>query len=294
MSTVARSVDNPSLVGSAREAARRAEARAGVSIAPILTLEEIRAAAELWRRLWERRGEPPVGSDLLRALAHGGNYLAGAYADGRMVGALLGFFSGQDRPDQLHSHILGVEPLARSRGVGFALKVHQRMWALERNLKTVTWTFDPLVRANGYFNVTKLGARGVEYLVNFYGDMDDSINGGDETDRILLHWDLENPAVRSLAAGETAIVDLDPLIGRLSAGLDPNDLPGVPAGDADFVLCQTPVDIVALRQNDPRLAREWRMMVRAVVSGAMARGLRLSAMTRSGCYVLTRPPAGRG
>ena len=34
-----------------------------------------------------------------------------------------------------------------------------------------------------------------EYLPNFYGGMHDGINGGDESDRLLVHWDLASPDV---------------------------------------------------------------------------------------------------
>ncbi|WP_406315518.1 hypothetical protein [Streptomyces sp. NBC_00118] len=40
----------------------------------------------------------------------------------------------------------------------------------------------------------KLGARPEEYLQSFYGAMDDAINGGDESDRVLTAWDLTAPA----------------------------------------------------------------------------------------------------
>ena len=49
-------------------------------------------------------------------------------------------------------------------------------WALERGLSEVTWTFDPLVRRNAWFNIEVLGGHITEYVPNFYGTMSDSIN----------------------------------------------------------------------------------------------------------------------
>ena len=43
-----------------------------------------------------------------------------------------------------------------------------------------------------------------EYLPNFYGGMHDGINGSDETDRLLVHWDLASPAVAAASAGRLA------------------------------------------------------------------------------------------
>ncbi|MFF5213377.1 hypothetical protein [Streptosporangium sp. NPDC000396] len=37
---------------------------------------------------------------------------------------------------------------------------------------------------NAHFNLAKLGASATEYTVDFYGQIDDGINGHDETDRL--------------------------------------------------------------------------------------------------------------
>ena len=66
----------------------------------------------------------------------------------------------------------------------------------------IAWTYDPLIRRNAYFNLVKLGARPVEYLRNFYGTMDDAINGGTETDRMLVHWDLRSDLAVAACAGQ--------------------------------------------------------------------------------------------
>ncbi len=69
----------------------------------------------------------------------------------------------------LHSHMAAVLPQAADRGIGTALKLHQRAWALRHEIDRIVWTFDPLVRRNARLNLTKLGGVGVEYLVDFYG-----------------------------------------------------------------------------------------------------------------------------
>src|SRR5207249_4797793 len=130
-----------------------------------------------------------------------------------------GFFGGERGVDHLHSHILGVEDPARAGGVGFALKLHQRAWALDHGLHRVTWTYDPLVRANGYFNMAKLGALGSQYLVNFYGAMDDSINSGDQSDRILITWNLGEARVERACAGALPPLDFDDLVRRGAVAL---------------------------------------------------------------------------
>ena len=93
----------------------------------------------------------------------------------------------------MHSHITGVLPGLQSHGLGRVLKQHQREWAFARDVGHITWTFDPLVARNAHFNLRVLGARVTEYLVNHYGPMDDGVNRGDETDRVMVSWALAAP-----------------------------------------------------------------------------------------------------
>jgi GNAT superfamily N-acetyltransferase len=145
--------------------------------------------------------------NLLRALAHVGNYAVGLYAvptEGdpsaeRMIGASVGFFAAPD-DRSLHSHITGIVGDHRGRGLGRLLKQHQREWALARGVHRITWTFDPLVARNASFNLRVLGARVGEYYVDHYGAMDDGVNRGDESDRIFAVWDLDAPAARRPSA----------------------------------------------------------------------------------------------
>ena len=279
----------------AHAAAERAADRAGVRIAMPLELDELARAAAVWQRVWSPEGEPLVPAEMLRALTHAGNYLSVAHAGGESVGALLGFFGGHDRVDRMHSHILGVDPGAQLHGVGFALKLHQRAWALQRGIAQMSWTYDPLVRRNGHFNLVKLGARGTDYLVDFYGAMPDAINGGDHTDRILVEWDLtadvahagtDHAAVESveawIARGAAVVLDI-----RADEAPAPRDGSAAVA-DAPILLCATPPDIVEIRQRDLECAHRWRAAVREVMTGAMQRGFRLVAMARGGWYVLAR------
>src|SRR5262249_42274544 len=132
----------------------------------------------------------------------------------------VGFFAPPAH-QALHSHVAGIDERMRGHSVGFALKLHQRAWALLRGVVEIEWTFDPLVRRNAHFNLGKLAADAVEYLPNFYGRMDDGINGADDTDRLLVSWRLGAPEVAracgsmhrvgnaAAARAEGAVVGLD-------------------------------------------------------------------------------------
>lgn len=232
--------------------------------------------------VWGRPGEPPIGSDILKALAHSGNYVAGVYVAGTLAGGLVGWFGGMPPGElHLHSHILGVVPGSGTSGLGFELKQHQRRWCLERGVAVIEWTTDPLVRRNAYFNLTKLGARANRYLVNVYGEMTDGINAGEESDRLLITWHLDavpgqEPQLDELRLGGAVAV--------LSVG-DAGE-PVSTAAASRVLLCQVPEDIVALRRTDPSLAREWRMALRRAFTRALADGYEVAGATRSGWYVL--------
>lgn len=226
---------------------------------------------------------------MFRALTHAGNYAAGAYVDGAMVGAILGFLGLHDGEVVLHSHIMGFLPEARGRGMGFALKLDQRAWALERGITQISWTFDPLVRANAYFNLTKLGAEAAAYYPDFYGAMQDEINGGGQTDRLLATWSLTSERAVAACEGRPLALDRD-LATYASLLEDVDGRPVLHRGEGPSIRCQMPGDIVSVRRDEPAAASDWRHALRVTLGAAMRDGYTVSGVTRSGWYVLDADP----
>lgn len=173
-------------------AAGAAAEASAVEIRPIEDIGVLQQVQRLYERVW-RTGPTgtPVTADMLRAMAKAGSYVCGAFDGDELVGACFGFF-GPPARRALHSHIAGVDRSVVGRSVGFALKLHQRAWAMQRGAEDITWTFDPLIRRNAHFNLAKLAASAVEYLPSFYGSMDDAINRADDTDRLLVRWRLSS------------------------------------------------------------------------------------------------------
>jgi len=264
-------------------------------IRELTELEDLRQLAELFAVVWGRPGEPPISSDILRALAHSGNYVAGAFEGRRLIGGLVGWLGGVPPHELLmHSHILGVVPDSETRGLGFDLKQHQRRWCLARDVRVMEWTTDPLIRRNVYFNLGKLGAEAPEYLVDFYGEMRDTFNAGDQSDRLLIRWRLDGHRAEAAATGDLPELDVDKLRGWdtkaiLAAG--PRGEPVLEVAKSRVLLCQVPDDIVALRRADPALARRWRLALRRALGDAMADGYTILGATRSGWYVLESSPS---
>jgi predicted GNAT superfamily acetyltransferase len=277
-------------------AAGGAERRAGVRLRELTEFGELQAVCRLYNGIWPSDpSDPPINTELLRALTKAGNYAGGAYDGDTLVGACVGFF-GPPADRAMHSHIAGVGAGAAGRGVGYALKLHQRAWALARGVRTVSWTFDPLVRRNAYFNLVKLAATAVEYLPNFYGGALDAVNGADESDRLLVHWELAAGPVTAACAGTPRHVDAR-AAGSAGAviGLDHGDDGGPVPGslDGETVLVAVPPDIETLRRTDPARATHWRLAMREVLGELMAEGARPTGFDRAGWYVVTRGDAGR-
>ncbi|MGH8962866.1 MAG: GNAT family N-acetyltransferase [Jatrophihabitantaceae bacterium] len=276
------------------QAADAAALAAGVSVREITELEHLDAVQRLYDEIWRPDKSPPVTTELLRAFAKAGNYVAGAFDDGRLVGACVGFFAAPAEDvtrSAIHSHIAGVSTAVRGRQVGFALKLHQRAWALLRGVETIAWTFDPLVSRNAYFNLAKLSAQPVEYLPNFYGGMRDGINGGDDTDRLLVHWDLQAPEVVAACTGQHANADAKAERARggvVALGISELGAPVAGSLDGQTSLVAVPHGIEALRASDPGRAKEWRAALRESLVTLMADGGRVCAFDRTGWYIVRR------
>ena len=259
---------------------------ADLDVREIESIAEITQAEQLFTLIWGSSEAMP--SNLMRALSHSGNYVAGAFRAGELVAASVAFAWGT--APALHSHISGVVPGIQGHGVGYAMKLHQRAWAAERDIKTITWTYDPLIRRNAWFNLVKLGARVDGFHPDFYGPMEDGINGGDPTDRCFVTWLVD--AGPGGSTGSSALADgpvASPFI-LLTEG--PSGEPVI-LGDAagsEVVGCQIPEDVIGLRTRDAGLAREWRLALRQTMGAAIESGYVATSISREGCYLLERRP----
>jgi predicted GNAT superfamily acetyltransferase len=279
--------DPPEATGAAVAAA----AAADVVIHDLRDHRELAAAQRLFEEIWRpaQGNPPPMTAELLRALAHAGNYVAGAFTGTRLVGASAGFFTAPPDPG-LHSHITGVAPGGQHHGVGFALKVHQRAWALARGIGVVAWTFDPLVARNAWFNLAKLGARPTAYLEDFYGPMTDAVNAGMASDRLLLAWELDDPAVAAACAGRPRRPP--PVEAEAALAVGPGLEPVARRPGTAAVTVAVPPRLEAL---DPGQRRAWRQAVREALGRRLAAGATVTGFLRHPDRYLVEPsePAGR-
>lgn len=250
----------------------------GVQLRELLEPAETVRASQVLQEVWGG-AETVAPANWIRTLQKIGAYAFGAYDDS---GVLLGVSVGMLSTRGLHSHITGIVPGGQRRGLGLALKQHQRSWALERGITVVTWTCDPLVRRNVTFNLHALGAVVEDYVPDYYGPMPDNVNAGDETDRLSWSWDLLSSPAVAAEAGRLPWADT-------SVPYAVRDVDGAPvvekvAGAARRV--HLPDDVERLRRTSPETARAWRYAVRDGVLEGLAGGATVTGLTADGALVL--------
>ena len=224
--------------------------------------------ADLFDKVWDVKSM--VSPEIMTASLHNGGYGSVIYIANttsgnifRPVGAAFALV-GRALPGctgpNLHSHATGVLPEFVGKGIGEMIKRHQWDWAKENGFDTITWTFDPLVRRNAHFNVIKLGATVLGYHQNFYGELDDGINAGEQSDRVLVRWD---------------VAGVDVPLGKSFVEPTPKS-----------IVIETPVDIEQLRKTDRVQSDGWRTRQRAEFESAQLSGLQVVGLTNDFSYLL--------
>jgi len=221
--------------------------------------EHFDLAREVFDQVWLTNSGTQIQKNLLQAMVHSGSYLSGAFIEHKIVGAAFAF-PATNNGLHLHSHMTAVLGEYRDKGVGYALKIDQWNWAKKRNYSELSWTFDPLVRRNAKLNLIKLGVDIVAYHTNFYGDMSDALNTGDESDRLMVSWrtDVAAPKVRELIT---------------------NPEPG-------NILIEIPEDIVGLRSENQSENLKWRRQVRQQFMAAFEKNGKVIGFSANNEYVV--------
>ena len=230
-----------------------------ISIRPLNSLADQELGRMIFDKTWAMDAGTEITPNLLQAMVHSGAYLSGAFVDGNCVGAAFAF-PATTGGLHLHSHMTAVLDNFRDKGIGYALKVDQYKWAKQNNYKEITWTFDPLVARNAKLNILKLGVDISAYYPNFYGDMPDELNAGDESDRVMASLKVvgDSPTSRSV----------------------------ISAPDKSAILIAIPDDIVAIRGKDLAENLRWRRSVRDEFMGVLARGGKVIGFSANNEYVV--------
>src|SRR5512141_1105648 len=262
--------------------------------APIIKIlespEDMATVEELQRAVWPGSETDVVPAHLLITAIHNGGLVAGAFAEGKLIGFVFGFPGLETTPDGPRpkhcSHMMGIHPEYRDSGVGFALKRAQWQMVRHQGLDHVTWTYDPLLSRNAYLNIAKLGAVCNTYRRSEYGDMRDGLNAGLPSDRVQVDWWINTRRVerrlskhprRPLKLDDFSKAELHPLYEPLASASQhargwirpPEHFSPL---DGSLLLAEIPSDFGALTEADFPLARDWRFFSREILETAFALG----------------------
>jgi predicted GNAT superfamily acetyltransferase len=183
-----------------------------------------------------------------------------------------------------------VLPEYRGGGVGYELKLAQRRAAIRQGIRLVTWTFDPLLSLNAHLNLRKLGCVSQSYFVDLYGT---SERGGLATlgwsDRLRVDWWVTSRRVERRLAGDRGDLTLKQYLEGNATLINPTAppqgaYPAVPAAGecrTTFGLVEIPLEMAALRRDDPELARGWQTHIREVFTYLFRRGYVVTDFLRS-------------
>jgi predicted GNAT superfamily acetyltransferase len=230
-----------------------------IQVRSLETLTDQKLARKIFDITWSMDAGTEITPNLLQAMVHSGSYLSGAFIDNKIVGAAFAF-PAINGGLHLHSHMTAVLPEFRDKGVGYALKIDQWNWAKKKNYSHLSWTFDPLVRRNAKLNIAKLGVDISAYHPNFYGDMPDALNAGDESDRLMVSWrtDIDAPKAREL----------------------------ITKPEAGDILIEIPEDIVAIRSKNQSESMKWRRQVREQFMAAFEKNGKVIGFSANNEYVV--------
>jgi predicted GNAT superfamily acetyltransferase len=230
-----------------------------IQVQKLDNLQDQDSARKIFDITWSLDAGTEITPNLLQAMVHSGSYLSGAFVDNKIVGTAFAF-PATNGGLHLHSHMTAVLPEYRDKGVGYALKIDQWNWAKKKNYSQLSWTFDPLVRRNAKLNIVKLGVDISAYHPNFYGDMPDALNAGDESDRLMVSWstDLDAPKARELITNP----------------------------ESSDILIEIPEDIVEIRSKNQSESMKWRRQVREQFMAAFEKNGKVIGFSANNEYVV--------
>ncbi len=142
---------------------KRSETELGVELVELIvrrcaSLDDFRQCVAVQQSVWgfEDRDLVPLRFFVVASKIEG-QIFGGFDPSGRMAGFCLAVPALKGSEVFLHSHMLGVLPEFRQRGLGRRLKLEQRREALARGIGLIEWTFDPLELMNAHLNLERLG-----------------------------------------------------------------------------------------------------------------------------------------
>jgi predicted GNAT superfamily acetyltransferase len=227
------------------------------------TIEDLGKMEAVEQEVWQLTDRDVTPVTLLVACKEAGAMLIGAFDGDALIGFAFGIPALEHGQVSIHSHMLAVLPQYRDLNLGYKLKLAQRDRALAMGIRHMTWTFDPLQSRNAHFNFAKAGVVSNRYKIDLYGRGSSSVLHQNGTDRLWLTWPLASERVKSRLRGDAREPRSDaPVMVRWSEGGRPEKGDVARAVSQGRAIIEIPANILAMEENDPTLAWEWRLATR--------------------------------
>lgn len=239
--------------------ARSDQAANGALVRPLESAADLKQLRELFDLTWPSPSSQ-ITQNFGTALIHSGAVLTGAYLGEQLVAGALAIVSNQSGTVGLHSHMAATHPDFRGKGLGAMVKYEQAAVAAAQGIRTITWTFDPLVLRNAKLNILNLGVSISKFVPNFYGEMEDAINANDLTDRLWCEWRLDQPRA-------------------LNAPYQPED-------GSDLIKIPIVKDIGVVKNLEPQRARELRLEMRGALTAALDGTREIKGISKTDNYLI--------
>jgi predicted GNAT superfamily acetyltransferase len=261
-----------------------------IEIRPIKSLSDLRRCHEIQRAVWGYSDLMVFPYTILVSIQHNGGVLLGAYVEDELVGFLVGYLGMAGAKLYLFSQRMGVLPEYQGLGLGYRMKVAQREQMLRQGIDIIVWTYDPLEGKNATLNIEKLGGIVRNYARDIYGEVQNQLQTGLNTDRFLLEWHLLSDRVRDRVRGRYQRPRVEDWLSGQEMPLANSadweaDVPRPLAADLQIeyerLIVQVPPDLQRIKRYDLDTARVWRESTRTIFETYFQRGYVITGFASS-------------
>lgn len=258
--------------------------------------EDFKKCEAAQKAVW---GGLSVAAEVMLVTQKAGGAVLGAFIGGRLVGFIYALLARRNEQIIHWSHMMGILPGYRSKGIGLQLKLAHRNLALSQGIKSICWTYDPLQTRNASLNLTKLGARVEEYIVDYYGRFHSSIERGLPSDRFVVNWRIASKNTAKLLSEKKAKAEIRdlPVINAIATnrkGFLTNRKVNLRYRERNLLVA-IPSNTDLMRTEDLTLARAWRLETRKIFLNYLSKGYSVAGFIAGGdrqaeprCFYLLR------
>jgi len=247
------------------------------------------ACERLQRELIRHDHQQIIPSSLLAAIHRSGGIILGAYdiaiEPPRLVGCLIDL-PPADKPTSFCVTLLhNVRKEARNHGIGYQLRVTERVECQEKELDFISWTIDPLYGIEAHLTLNKLGAIAPSYRREYFSGMADSSKQGFITDQLEVEWWINSPRVSAtvdhgkpppqfrIGFEQMEVVTKTTLVNTVTRRLA--QIESRPT--SDYLLFEIPTYLEPLQTHYPELTQDWRLKTRDAFENFFHQGYVISA-----------------